>query len=524
VPTLTDTAEQPERRCRSRQARVERRPNTGSADQPGALTRGALTHGDRAAASSSRRGARNGPDSHAERGPGHRATPAKRAVRSIPAQPVPTEPIKAEPIKAEPLPADVATLEESIVAELDQVADTYEPAHTPDPANATKRVSRRRLWTAIIAVAMLAVAIITLRGHLPSAGDVTIALRTGDPIWVVVAAVCEAISLGMFARQQRSILGALSVRMSLPRAIAVTYARSALAISMPAGSAVSAGFAFQQYRRSGASREQAAAVTVLSGLISFFGLAALYIGGALTLVAMRPTQTWHAHPTLVITTAAGLLVGTAIGITAHRRGKAHANDPDHYVTTATGSVPLTATRPRPAPAATAAVTPAAAPARIVPTTTADPDAAWRRRTAAIRAGLHESVTAWRTLRARHWTGAGTFALINWLTDMLCLAAAARAFNLPVGLVEIAGIYLGVQLLRQIPLTPGGIGLIETGLLAGLTAAGAPGAGAAAAVLTYRLLSCWLILPLGGLAALALRKPPAGVALGSAPTEATAPVT
>jgi hypothetical protein len=103
--------------------------------------------------------------------------------------------------------------------------------------------------------------------------------------------------------------------------------------------------------------------------------------------------------------------------------------------------------------------------------------------------------------------ATVFAVVNWLADMLCLAAAARAFALPVGLVTIATIYLGVQIVRQIPLTPGGIGLIETGLLAGLASAGAPTAAAAAVVLTYRVLSCWLILPLGGLAWLGLRSTP-----------------
>lgn len=51
-------------------------------------------------------------------------------------------------------------------------------------------------------------------------------------------------------------------------------------------------------------------------------------------------------------------------------------------------------------------------------------------------------------------------------------------------------------MRQIPLTPGGLSLIEATLLAGLIAAGAATTPAAAAVLIYRCLSCWATIPIG----------------------------
>ena len=53
-----------------------------------------------------------------------------------------------------------------------------------------------------------------------------------------------------------------------------------------------------------------------------------------------------------------------------------------------------------------------------------------------------------------------------------------------------------QLVRQIPATPGRIGVIEASLILALGAAGAGQAPAAAAVLIYRLLSCWTVLPIG----------------------------
>ena len=46
---------------------------------------------------------------------------------------------------------------------------------------------------------------------------------------------------------------------------------------------------------------------------------------------------------------------------------------------------------------------------------------------------------------------------------------------------------------------------ETALVAGLTTAGATAITATAAVLVYRVISCWLIIPAGGVAALTLRR-------------------
>jgi putative heme transporter len=323
-----------------------------------------------------------------------------------------------------------------------------------------------RHWQLPVVVIMIVVAYFTLRGHLPSLHAIAEAVRSADIRWILVAVVCEAASLAMFARQQRALLRAVGVRMSMPRAIAVTYARSALAISMPAGSAVSAGFAFQQYRRSGASNDKAAAVMVLSGVVSFLGLGVLYTVGVAALLAAEPSETFANHPILIYLLGGAAVLGIAGWLLLRRRTKRiHARELE------------------PVPAGDG----------------------WLRR---IRTTARQAIAAWRSLRARDWLSAGSFAVSNWLLDLLCLISVAHAFRLPVGIFTIATMYLGVQIVRQLPITPGGIGLIETGLLAGLTHAGAATAAAAAVVLTYRVLSCWLIIPLGGIAWLSLRARPA----------------
>jgi len=123
----------------------------------------------------------------------------------------------------------------------------------------------------------------------------------------------------------------------------------------------------------------------------------------------------------------------------------------------------------------------------------------------LLASAHEAWQAGAALRARDWAAALLFFAVNWLTDLLCLMATCRAVGLPVGVTTLAGIYLGVQIVRQVPLTPGGVGVVDTALVAGLTAAGATALTAAAAVVLYRLLSCWLLIPAGGAAAVLLRR-------------------
>lgn len=346
--------------------------------------------------------------------------------------------------------------------------DAAELAALTEPAPTKKRKSRARLWTSLATMAALALVVYTLRDKLPSAHSVSIALTSAQPRWVLVAAVLEALSLGMFARQQRSLLAAMSVRMSMPRAIAVTYARSAISISMPAGSAVSAAFAYQQFRRSGANRDNAAAVMVLSGIVSFTGLAMLYVLGVAGVVVVSPEQAWHAHSELIITVAAITVTTLATWFIVKRL-------------------------PARAPSATRGDIVGASDLSRV-----------RRWSATAVAVIRNNVSTWRSVRPRHWAASVTYAVLNWLFDLLCLAAAAAAFGLHVGMLTLAGIYLGVQLVRQVPITPGGIGLIETGLLAGFAALGAPAATAAAVVLTYRILSCWLLIPIGGFAWLGLR--------------------
>lgn len=77
--------------------------------------------------------------------------------------------------------------------------------------------------------------------------------------------------------------------------------------------------------------------------------------------------------------------------------------------------------------------------------------------------------------------------------LLCALVAAGARPQP-GAVLLA--YAAAILLAMIPVTPGGLGFVELGLVGTLTLAGVGAATAAAATLAYRLVSYWLPLPVG----------------------------
>lgn len=350
-----------------------------------------------------------------------------------------------------------------------------------EQVGAGARRPRRSLRIAVriaVAVALIAVAAVLLTDRLPSPSQVEAALTAADPRWLAAAACAEVVSLGFFARQQRRLLRAFGVSMTLPRAVAVSWSRSAIAIAMPAGTALSAGFAYGQYRHTGASRSVATAVMVLSGLVSLIGLTLLFGVG---LAAGPVAALAGSHPLEL-----GLIVLLVMLAFA----------------TAFTVAPFVA--PRQAWHLPAVLHPRHQPARL----------------AALRDRLAEIGRTARDVPPWQWAPALGAAVANWLGDLACLVLACRAVGLSeVTVAEIAAVYIGVQVVRQVPITPGGIGLIEAALLAGLVAAGANSAGAGAAVLVYRLLSCWLVIPVGALAALALRRGARAIAAVESPTAA-----
>jgi uncharacterized protein (TIRG00374 family) len=97
-----------------------------------------------------------------------------------------------------------------------------------------------------------------------------------------------------------------------------------------------------------------------------------------------------------------------------------------------------------------------------------------------------------------------WASVNWLLEAASLWVFLRAFGSsmnPVNLVVAFGL---AGVLAAIPITPGGLGVVEAVLTPTLVGFGVPVRTATIAVLCWRFVQFWLPIPLGGIAYLSLR--------------------
>jgi uncharacterized protein (TIRG00374 family) len=100
----------------------------------------------------------------------------------------------------------------------------------------------------------------------------------------------------------------------------------------------------------------------------------------------------------------------------------------------------------------------------------------------------------------------TWAALNWLLDaasLWCFIAAFGGYANPVGLFAAYGI---ANVLGAIPLTPGGLGIIDTITPVLLVGFGLTRSVATLGVLAWRLVNFWLPIPTGAIAYVSLKVP------------------
>lgn len=102
-----------------------------------------------------------------------------------------------------------------------------------------------------------------------------------------------------------------------------------------------------------------------------------------------------------------------------------------------------------------------------------------------------------------------WAAANWILDAAALWVFLRAFGHSMNPINLIVAYGVTGVLAAIPITPGGLGVVETALPALLVTFGAPVGAAGAAVLAWRLVQFWLPIPLGGISYASLKLGPLG---------------
>ena len=114
-------------------------------------------------------------------------------------------------------------------------------------------------------------------------------------------------------------------------------------------------------------------------------------------------------------------------------------------------------------------------------------------------GLTASVWDKMTLvrpSASQWLGAFALAAANWVYDAACLVAAVLALGGTIPWPGVLVAYGVAQVGASLPVSPGGLGVVEGSLTYALILYGMPIKVAVASVLLYRVISFWALVPIG----------------------------
>lgn len=97
-----------------------------------------------------------------------------------------------------------------------------------------------------------------------------------------------------------------------------------------------------------------------------------------------------------------------------------------------------------------------------------------------------------------------YGLLNWILDALALWVVLAALGYPLYVGSLLIAYGIASILSLIPITPGGIGIIEGVLVPSLVGFGIPGTIALIAVIGWRILEFWLPIPVSLISYVTLR--------------------
>ena len=260
--------------------------------------------------------------------------------------------------------------------------------------------------------------------------------------------------------------------LGLTRAALLTEAPTALANTVPAGSYVAVGLTYSMLRSWGYRRPAATLAMLLTGLWNNFAKLAVPV---LAVAALAVEG--DADRSRVAAAAGGLgaLAAALVAFAAAMRSEAAAARLGRLA--AAAAAPLARLVRRPAPGG------------------------WDVALGRFRARTIDVLAArW------HWL---TFATVaSHLSLYAVLLASLRATGIPaadVGWAEVLAVFAFARLVTAVPLTPGGLGVVELARTAGLVAGGGDRAPVVAAVLVYRALTYLVQVPLGGVAYLAWRR-------------------
>jgi len=332
-------------------------------------------------------------------------------------------------------------------------------------SSARRRLRRWLLLLAVLVIGVLAVRVLAnSSGELLSAADNVTRLSPG---WLAAAAAAEVLSYAALGAAQRRLLAAGGVRVGLIPITALGVAAQAGANCVPGGVAVSTVISFRRLNRRGVQPFLCGWMLSVSTLLYATVLALLALLGAQLAGSSSPSVP-DLRPVSLVVVGLASAVGGLLVVLRHRRL------PGRLLLWTTNRTDHAVARLRGRPAAPGA------------------GGAWARQLRAVHAGPGRLLAV------------GALLAVCWLADGLCLALAFYALGSGPPWRGLLLSYCAAQLAASLPFTPGGLGVVEGSLTVALVAYGGAEQSALAAVLLYRLISFWGLIPVGALAYLGLR--------------------
>ncbi len=275
--------------------------------------------------------------------------------------------------------------------------------------------------------------------------------------WLLAAGAFELLSMMAFARTQRIVLRAAGVRASIPSMAATALAGNAISVSLPViGPGAGSVFTYGRFRQVSHDAAPASWALLISGVVSNLVWVLLIAIGAT--VSGDPAAIFSG-----VLGGAGIVATTITAVLALRRPRSRKLIIQHAARLVRVSQRWTG-RP-----------------------IGDPEDVTRR--------ALDALSAFRMHR-RDWVQTVSLSFVNWLASVACLAAAVLSVGANVPWTCVILIYWAGVTASSFNLTPGGLGVTEAVLTAGLVASGLRSADALGSVLIFRLVSFWLVILVG----------------------------
>jgi hypothetical protein len=270
--------------------------------------------------------------------------------------------------------------------------------------------------------------------------------------WLLVSVAAEAGSVTMLSWLQQRLLRVGDAPVSVGNLLPVTMASNAVALSLPAGSLFGEGYALRQYQRLGASRALGIWAALSAGALAAAALAGVAVAGA---AVVGPGLRLPLLPVLTF-----VLAGALVAAALFRRAPLLAALLGRLLRSAERRVP--------------------------------------ERLCRTLSSAQKATRQMESFRPSNgvWMACLAAAALNWCLDAVVLIMGLLTVGAPVPWRGVLLCYAAAQLLVELPITPGGLGLVEGGLVEVLIRFHVAASSATAGTLMYRAVSYWLLLLVG----------------------------